>query len=944
MGHPVDYVPDVVYYANQRNADFNSPKTPKKKEEKTTKEEGYVQNISSESEEHDVCENVEKMFDPVRSPRKFAVTGLRNLGNSCYMNAVVQNLKNLPNFLQEITQNNPEQTRGGVTAEIIELIRRMQTEQYKMVSPTSLRKAVKDSIPLFNDGKQQDAQEFVTWLLETIEKEKTTKDECRGMLYGMYENVLECMKCKRRTEKQEEFNCLRVAIPQKSSKVTLADCLKLWQNTEEIERDCCRCECTEEICKCDLENKCRAVKAKKTLKIKRYPNVLMIQIKRFEEGKKNNKHVDVPMKLNQDNNIYNLVGTVEHSGAPNGGHYKAKCWNEKRNRWYLMDDGNVEPIKPSATNTEKAYLLFYARRTREDKKVPEEAECTQRRSNRQSFKSEKAKALEQEEEEKLKNKLDGESKKKQKKNVETETPTEETEEKKYCTCNRPYDEEIHECMMSCDRCEEWYHCDCIEFTCMKCDIKDNAKCFEELKLLKTTLEEKKTEIVKLKNEIKSKKMEKSSQEDQDLYRLLEKKHEGTIARLKIAEKENTKLRKEVEKNKEEMKNMREQLPSKEPNEEERGDTNGSETGSHQCESKDDNSNEQDDKDGEKEEIEKTNSEESDLKKENRKMKLLIKKKDRLIAELQGDKQKAVVANLEATRTIRNLNNNIDRLMKEAGEKRKEVVRNKKNDEATEKKDSVRAQENSEIKGKNMSSGSRKDSDNMAKEKQIKDHLKKKGEDKNNQSRNNQAIDKMQNQFYLDEAKVCQHYLDGYCRYGASCHDIHDKGNNETITKTDSMKSKKNLTRNEPRDRKYGERCWYFMNGFCRYGKSCWDVHERGVDKKNEEKEKMIENRHTNNRRLKDRELKNQEETFKPKPCHYFIRGNCQFGDNCWNHHPEKNGVLHETNHQHQTRKADGKRYSKQDYQKKTEVGDNELRDKVAFLEESLKKISRQMRK
>ena len=158
-----------------------------------------------------------------------------------------------------------------------------------------------------------------------------------------------------------------------------------------------------------------------------------------------------------------------------------------------------------------------------------------------------------------------------------------------------------------------------------------------------------------------------------------------------------------------------------------------------------------------------------------------------------------------------------------------------------------------------------------------------------------------------------------------------------------MKSKKNLKRNEPRDRKYGERCWYFMNGICRYGKSCWDVHERGVDKKNEEKEKMIENQH-NNRRHNDRELKNQEETYKPKPCHYFMRGNCQFGENCWNHHPEKNDVQHETNHQRQTRKANGERTSKQDNQKKTEVDDNELRDKVAFLEESLKKISRQMRK
>ena len=656
MWHPAGYVPDVVYYANQRKADFNSPKTPNKNEEETKKEEGYSKkenkknnnsmeeclSVSSDSENE--WESKEKMFNPVVSPRKFVITGLRNLGNSCYLNAIIQNLKNLPKFLYELTQHNSEPMTGGVTAEIVELIRKMQTEQYKVISPTAFKKAVKRSIPHFDDGKQQDAQEFVTWLLDSIENEKTTADKSLGMFYGSYENVLECMKCKRRTEKTEKFNCLTLAIPQKSGKITLADCMKLAQNTEEIERDCNRCECIQETCTCDLESKCKSVKAKKTLRIQKYPDVLMIQIKRFEEDKKNNKHVDIPMKLKKENNFYNLVGTVEHSGAPNGGHYKAKCWDEKRNKWYMMDDGNVEPIKPSAVNTEKAYLLFYSKKREE--KVEEE---TQRRSNRQSCKSEKAKALERDEAEKMKNK-----KSKDKGKV---APTEETN-KKYCICNRPYDEEIHECMMSCDRCEEWYHCDCIGFTCIKCEVLEKTQVYAELKNVKSELEEKRSEIVKLKNEIKCQKLEKISQEEQDAYRSLEKKHDMTITRLKIAEKENAKLRKEAEKNKEEMKRMVENNQKKETTDHGVDQANPDENGSGKCNEKDDEN-----------KSTRAESEESEIKKENKKMKLLIKKKDRLITELQGEKQKAVAENLEATRTIRNLNNNIDRLMKEEGEKR-----------------------------------------------------------------------------------------------------------------------------------------------------------------------------------------------------------------------------------------------------------------------------------
>lgn len=87
------------------------------------------------------------------------------------------------------------------------------------------------------------------------------------------------------------------------------------------------------------------------------------------------------------------------------------------------------------------------------------------------------------------------------------------------------------------------------------------------KKLKEQLEEKKDEIIRLKNELRCKRnIEKDKQDQTDDYRVMEKQLETTIARLKIAEKENTKLRKELGEKKEQLlkENEKETLPSKEP--------------------------------------------------------------------------------------------------------------------------------------------------------------------------------------------------------------------------------------------------------------------------------------------------------------------------------------------------------------------------------------------
>ena len=96
-------------------------------------------------------------------------------------------------------------------------------------------------------------------------------------------------------------------------------------------------------------------------------------------------------------------------------------------------------------------------------------ERTLRKSERKGAKSKKV--IEREEEKEEKNK---EAKQKVK-NREVEPQLEKVGEVLYCSCRQPYDYSKHECMLKCDSCVKWYHCECVDFICKKCskDGKDH---------------------------------------------------------------------------------------------------------------------------------------------------------------------------------------------------------------------------------------------------------------------------------------------------------------------------------------------------------------------------------------------------------------------------------------------------------------------------------------
>ncbi|KAJ9597759.1 hypothetical protein L9F63_011367 [Diploptera punctata] len=123
-------------------------------------------------------------FNPDRNPADSKASpglcGLCNMGNTCFMNSVLQCMSNCPpitNFflsdehLNELNEENPLGMRGEIAKSFGDLMKTMWSGKHAYTMPRNFKLQVGKFAPQFSGYQQHDAQELLTFLLDGLHED-----------------------------------------------------------------------------------------------------------------------------------------------------------------------------------------------------------------------------------------------------------------------------------------------------------------------------------------------------------------------------------------------------------------------------------------------------------------------------------------------------------------------------------------------------------------------------------------------------------------------------------------------------------------------------------------------------------------------------------------------------------------------------------------------------
>ncbi|XP_039509641.1 NACHT, LRR and PYD domains-containing protein 12-like [Pimephales promelas] len=283
--------------------------------------------------------------------------GLINQGMTCYLNAVLQTLFMTDEFRHQVTSSNTCKSPEGKA--LADLFRSLQCER-TAVSTEEVTKVLN----ITDVFEQQDAAEYLQMILHRV-------PEPSEIFRGAMETSTVCSYCKHSNDEKTDFLSIPLSIDARGKcDVTqaLMEYLGIHDMSGVDQLYCVTCDSMR-----DMET---------VNDIQKWPDILTLQLKRFEMGFIGNKlyywknecYVKIPPNLHIDSvkygssPEYELYAIINHHGSFISGHYVTIA-KSRSGHWYNFNDHSVTKmdyvdhwINGGSTS---AYLLMYRKVTKE---------------------------------------------------------------------------------------------------------------------------------------------------------------------------------------------------------------------------------------------------------------------------------------------------------------------------------------------------------------------------------------------------------------------------------------------------------------------------------------------------------------------------------------------------------------------------------------------------
>ena len=167
---------------------------------------------------------------------KVCPNGIENIGNSCYINAILQCVFNL-------TDTSLGKMEGlGNGSPLGQLFDNWLTAEGNVLDPRAFKASFTARKKEFDNVSPQDPHEFFTALFSFVKKTGFGK-ALRQLTEGAFLSFLTCIECGDKSIKKELFSCVELELVE-GRRVTLGGLIKNFEQPEELEgkRHCPKCK------------------------------------------------------------------------------------------------------------------------------------------------------------------------------------------------------------------------------------------------------------------------------------------------------------------------------------------------------------------------------------------------------------------------------------------------------------------------------------------------------------------------------------------------------------------------------------------------------------------------------------------------------------------------------------------------------------------------------